>query len=331
MQTGYTLTIFSLLIFSWIRLTAQSGEVGPNYLLRFYEDNDRYNLLSKTTDYAYTNGTQINFYYTRENPSKFIVDQIMPGAGDQSINVLGWGLTQLMFTPADITTSAYQADDYPYAGALFITRSVYSYNPFKKYDVQTELSLGVRGPAALAEEMQRFIHRFVGIPRAMGWYHQLSNKLYANLNIKAEKGLAAIGKLEVIAGGQLFAGTMVNAVGLSSKIRFGIMAPYFNGFLTGYKAVLKTANKKDIQIYLVVKPEIVYTFHDGLLTGEVNTAGGTKTKYRHNPSKFNYALSGGVVIVYKKLGLSVSQNSSCVFLPGLYNHNAGNFSLYLSW
>jgi hypothetical protein len=42
---------------------------------------------------------------------------------------------------------------------LFIIRSLYSYNPVRHYSLQTELQLGIRGPAALGKQSQTFIHR----------------------------------------------------------------------------------------------------------------------------------------------------------------------------
>jgi len=132
-------------------LHAQSAKDTATMLLRLYEDNDFINIYLKGTDNAYTNGTQINLFYKKKKKSHFFVDWIMPKAGDSSVNVYGWGITQLMYTPNDIATSDYQPDDYPYAGALFATHSLYSYNAAKKFDLQTEIELGVSGSDANAD------------------------------------------------------------------------------------------------------------------------------------------------------------------------------------
>ena len=40
-----------------------------------------------------------------------------------------------------------------------------------------QLTLGVVGPASLAEKTQTAIHKFMGSPVAQGWDHQLENEL----------------------------------------------------------------------------------------------------------------------------------------------------------
>jgi hypothetical protein len=82
-----------------------------------------------------------------------------------------------IITPKDIKTTEYQPDDYPYSGSLFATYSLRSYHPQKKYSFQTELLLGVMGPAALAEQGQKLIHQVISYQLPMGWDHQLGNEI----------------------------------------------------------------------------------------------------------------------------------------------------------
>ena len=149
-------------IFFWAgynRIYAQSSDQDATYMIRIYEDNDCLNIPgNKRTDDSYTNGTRLDFFYTKKNPLRLFIDRMIPKAGDSSTNTFGWSLTQLMVTPNDISITQFQPDDYPYAGALFITHSLYSYNAAKKYGFQTELVLGIRGPASLARETQTLIH-----------------------------------------------------------------------------------------------------------------------------------------------------------------------------
>jgi len=93
----------------------------------------------------------------------------VPAARDSSKNIYGWSIMQIMVTPGDIRSTEYQPNDYAYAGALFAIRSFYSYNPEKKYDFQTNLIAGVRGPASYAKQLQTgFIHLFVIKSRWVG-------------------------------------------------------------------------------------------------------------------------------------------------------------------
>src|ERR1700730_15245443 len=159
-QSVYWLMISLMLAGGWVQAQRQKMETSKlqkdtlSMLLRIYEDNDFLNIRGQGTDDAYTNGTRIDFFYLKKHASRSFIDKLMPKAEQNSIDVYGWGIMQLMFTPNDLTKESYQPDDYPYSGALIISHSLYSYDPFNKYDFQTELVFGAMGPIALAAETQ---------------------------------------------------------------------------------------------------------------------------------------------------------------------------------
>ncbi len=323
-------------------LQAQSNKDTATLLLRYYEDNDFINLYLKGTDNAYTNGSRIDLFYLKKNKPRFFVDRRMPKAGDSSINIYGWGITQLMFTPSDLTTSVYQPDDYPYSGALFATHTLYSYNPVKKYDLQTELLLGVSGPASFTKQTQTLVHRLINDHKPMGWGHQAKNALLVNLNFTAEKQLAAYnGWFEMIAGSQVRAGTMGNGFSVYPEIRIGIMAPYFNGYIGQYSKSRHQKAKNKIQTYMFVKPQTLIVLSDELLqrkasetTSENNRnadASKQATKPYHGINNLVYYFSYGAVMTLGNFSISFTQTSNKALLKDLYNHAFGNISLYFSW
>ena len=336
-------------------------EEAPTFLFRIYEDNDFINTRGLGTDNAYTNGTRVDLFYTKRHPSRHSWDAFMPKAGANSVNVYGWGIMQLMFTPNDISTADYQPDDYPYSGALVATHTLYSYNPVKKFDLQTELVAGVIGPASLAKQTQIAVHRLIHYQRPMGWSHQFRNDLLLNVNMTAEKQLAASGHtLEVIGGAQVFAGTMMNGLAFYPLIRIGNMNPYFQGYISQYSGG-RTENRrrKKWQAYLILKPEAQIIFTDALLEGGVFT-GNPNTKHGHPPDggggdlqaaktgfssadkstvplpyrglrSWVYGLNYGAVVSSGNFSMSFTQNTSSPSMKGLYSHEVGNISLYLSW
>jgi lipid A 3-O-deacylase len=77
------------------------------HMLLISEDDDFINIWGNGTDNAYTNGTRIFYFYKPSLPSHSFLDKWMPAAGDSSTNVYGWGLTELMYTPDNINSSAY--------------------------------------------------------------------------------------------------------------------------------------------------------------------------------------------------------------------------------
>ena len=240
-------------------------------LLRLSEDDDFINIWGTGTDDAYTNGTRIDYFFKSAHPPIFL-DRWMPRAGGNSTDIYGWGAMQLMYTPDDITNPDYQPDDYPWSGALVATHTRYSYNPVKKYDLQTELVLGVIGPAALDAQAQSLVHKVINYYHPMGWSHQFRNDLLVNINFTAEKQLLSAGSfLTVIGGGQLSAGTMQNSATVYPLLLIGKKDPYFNGFLGQYTSSGREKGKKRWQAYLFAKPEMQLFLTNALIQGGLFT------------------------------------------------------------
>ncbi|MBN8852540.1 MAG: hypothetical protein BGO55_02180 [Sphingobacteriales bacterium 50-39] len=323
--------------------TLFAQEDAPNLLLRIYEDNDFINAFGVGTDDAYTNGTRIDLFYTKKHPSRGI-DRFLPTAGTGSINTYGWGFMQLMFTPDDITRSDYQPNDYPYSGALIATHTLYSYNPVKKFDWQTELVAGVIGPASLAAETQAFVHKLIHYYKPMGWPHQFKNDLLININMTGEKELASVGQaLEIIGGSQVFLGTMLNGIAFYPLIRIGKMTPYFHGYMTQYSSPgssVKSRHIKKWQAYFMLKPEAQLIFTNALLEGGMFTGNpNLKTGHKgdrpplpyHGLERWVYSLNYGAVVSSGNFSISFMQSTSSAMMKGLYCHDVGNISLYFAW
>ncbi len=97
-----------------------------------------------------------------------------------------WGLSlgQNLYTPENTTTSAFIANDRPYAGWLYVGGSLQN-TFYKKNDKGAEvptrqdtlqLDVGIVGPAALGEFTQNNFHRIINVDRVNGWANQLHNE-----------------------------------------------------------------------------------------------------------------------------------------------------------
>ncbi len=338
------------------RLSAQEQQETPTRLLRIYEDNDFMNVRGQNTDDAYTAGTRIELFYTKKKQSRFSLDRVLPKAGDSSVNTFGWGVMQLIFTPDDIGDPAYQPNDYPWSGALAATHTLYSYNPQKKYDFQTELVLGVVGPASLAEPTQKFVHRIMDFEQPQGWDHQFRNALLLNINFTAEKQLAALGHtVEVIGGSQVYFGSMQNSIAVYPLIRIGKLRPYFNGFFSQYTGSGRYAGgskrRSRLQAYFVLKPQTELVFTNALLQGGLFSTNPNLKEGKGGPSTtvvppgsvsetpqpyhdlrcVNYSISYGAVVSAGNFGVSFTQTTASSMLKGLYSHDVENLSIYFAW
>jgi hypothetical protein len=87
---------------------------------------------------------------------------------------------QAIFTPKDPAIAELIQDDRPYAGLLYVGMS---WNR-RKHEPQShleeldtrEITLGVMGPLALAQQAQDLIHDVIGAEKFQGWAHQLGNE-----------------------------------------------------------------------------------------------------------------------------------------------------------
>lgn len=323
-------------------LYAQTSDSVPSRLFRLYEDNDFINIFGKGTDDFYTNGTKLDFFYTKKKKSGFFIDKLMLRAGDSSVNTYGIGITQLMFTPNNIAATEYQPDDYPYAGALIASHSLYSYNPIKKYDFQTELMLGVEGPASLTKQAQTFIHRVINYQKPMGWNNQRKNKLVVNISFAAEKQFAAYNNwFEMVGGAQVFMGSFFKAAVVSPQIRIGKMMPYFSGYISHYAKNKSNTKSTRLQAYLIIKPQAMLVVSNDALQGKMPgesligklskyTSAGENKSY-HEINTLVYALNVSAVMSAGHFSFSFTQNGTTAMLKDLYSHQFGNISFYYSW
>ncbi|SEJ28495.1 hypothetical protein SAMN04487995_3958 [Dyadobacter koreensis] len=322
---------FLLSLINSVLTNAQSSR--PDRIFRFYEDNDFLNFRGAGTDKAYTNGVRLDIFYERKKPSKFPIDRFFPKAGKHSTDTYGWSVMQMMVTPNNLTIPDFQANDYPYSGALFVTHSLASYNREKKYNFQTEILAGVRGPASFARQTQVWIHQMIGDEIPMGWKNQCNTKALVNLNFAAEKQLLAAGHyMEVIGGAQISAGTLTNSLSIYPLFRIGYMSSYFDGFFSQFS---NFAIRRKIQFYFFVRPQITMLASNALMHGEIeNNAQLSNEKKSPYTADINHVMGNvdfGLVLASGALGISYTQKPTTAYAKGLYGHNVGNISLYFSW
>lgn len=333
----HTFILVFVVLFTSGPLAAQQQR--NKWLSRIYVDNDYINFWGNGTDRAYTSGVRFDLFYTPENKPRFIIDRLMPKAGNGSVDVYGWGIMQAVITPSDIATLEYQPDDYPYSGALIAIHSLTSSNPVKKYNLQSELVLGVMGPASRAEEGQELLHHMIGYQLPKGWEHQLRNAPLVNINLTAEKELLSFRNVaELIGGGQVQAGSMINGIKLYGLFRTGKMRPYFENFIYQYSSAgWGTERRKRWQAYLLLKPTATLTFTNAVLTGGIGRSASDKNRPEasirklHPLQTLTFQLEYGFVLSKGQFGLSVTQRYSTALLKGLYDHQVGNISVFFSW
>lgn len=120
-------------------------------------ENDQYALVPARQERWYTQGMGLR----RVSPAQ-----------DNTHSV--FSLTHQMFTPASTRTANPQPLDRPYAGALFAGAQWLRADAVSRSDWGAEI--GLIGPSAGAEGLQRTVHRLLGQPLPLGWRYQLRDQ-----------------------------------------------------------------------------------------------------------------------------------------------------------
>lgn len=303
------------------------------YLIRIDEHNDFLNISGKGTDKAYSNGTRIDFFFTRKNDSRSnLLLRMLPRAGSGSQQLYSIGVMQVMVTPNNIASSSFQNGDYAYAGGLFAIYSQQSYNRSKKLTLQTDLMLGIRGPASLAAETQTAIHKLINYQVPMGWNMQLKEKVLANIEFTADKAVFRAGNwMQFNIAGRLSAGTFIDMVSLSPTLRIGKLPVSALPLLKDHNLT----GKKSFFYYLQVTGRQNLQLYNALLEGRPTISSEAKEDNTVNfeTPQLNHSLTElilGAGIGNSRLSLHYFQTYSTPYSKGLYKHSVGNLVLYFA-
>lgn len=147
------------------------------------------NDILRGTDKHFTHGTRLSYYsgLIREDWLSRVAE-VLPffrHRPEQSWRT-NLAVGHNIYTPADITIAAFQPEERPYAGYLYLGLGLVRADPGdgqRSGQIDSfELQLGVVGPLAQAREVQTWWHANVSNPpRPMGWDHELGNEPTLNL------------------------------------------------------------------------------------------------------------------------------------------------------
>ncbi len=138
-------------------------------------------LWGDNSDRFYTSGWQLSFSSSARPPSALLrFADSMPFYRTGDTGFFGYHIGQQVFTPEDIETPELVEDDRPYAGFLYAETFIgHRYLDAGDYEQINGLilTIGLVGPASLAEETQELIHELTGSDDPRGWDNQLENEL----------------------------------------------------------------------------------------------------------------------------------------------------------
>jgi len=135
--------------------------------LNFVFENDYF----VQTDRWYSSGLDLSLLFRLNEPPSFLERD--------RVTYLAIALSHEMYTPREFNIPELQTDDRPYAGWLYGSIALHQSNASTLETV--ELQVGIVGPSARAEELQRFVHEHIIGDPVDGWQHQLSDEPGLNL------------------------------------------------------------------------------------------------------------------------------------------------------
>lgn len=175
-------TILSTILFS-ILVVATGAAAGDEA----YREPDEASILSlqwendiftgRGTDRHYTNGLRVSLLRGDDMVADWVlsVARALPWFPDGGYVRGSWAVGQNLYTPEDIGDPDLILDDRPYAAWLYLGRGLVLENG-RMVDIM-ELSLGMVGPAAQGEPVQKGIHAFIDSPEPRGWSNQIHDEL----------------------------------------------------------------------------------------------------------------------------------------------------------
>jgi len=219
-------------------------------------DNDSY--LGQGSDKYYTNG--IFFYYRKALK--------VGDSGNLQNKILGLELGQKMFNPQ----SGYVRDaddvDRPFAAYTYVGGTL---NLLYKNESTLKLGaqIGLVGPAAGGEPVQKLIHNTFGFYTLNGWQYQIRNDVELNLSAEYNKLLARASWADVSLASYANLGTGFTGAGLGPLFRFGNFNQLFSSISTQSTASLTPQSNllHKQELFFYYKPQINAVVYDATIQG----------------------------------------------------------------
>ena len=282
----------------------------------FVSDNDVY--ISATQDQYYTNGLTLEYRFIA--PQKHL--KVF-----KKINTFSLG--QYMYSPFRPNVPLISQQDRPFAGYLFAD---FSTTKFYKNESAFKLTyqLGILGPSAGGESLQKWYHRLFNLPPINGWEFQIQNQLGLNVNAYYLRNLGYT-KSDIVdfnAFAQTRVGTIFNdvSIGFVSRIGFKSLNPIFNSVLFNSNLSDKKSDKSIKEAYFFIKPQLMYVLYNATIQGSMFNNDSPLT-FKSEPLKAS--LQFGIKWTSKRLnfGYSVRYLTKAVDNNKVTAHKYGTINL----
>ena len=288
-------------------------------------DNDIFD----NTDRYYTNGIRFDFISPalKQSPLSWLM---VPYWG-KGINYYGLSIGQNMYTPSTTKVGGIHYGDRPYAAYLFLGSFKISNDPAKRFRQTSELDLGVIGPSAFGDFLQKTVHN--NLPtnsEPLGWEYQIQDDVILNYNLTYEKGILSTRRVELNLNGTGALGTLYTNMGGGFQFRAGRLNPYFGSYGYSKKKVNKPMGYSKFQVFVLVTSLGKLIGYDATLEGGMFNKSSIYTLTRNEISPLTYQGSTGITLSYEGFRLDLEQFLLSPEFHGCAWHKWGHVGLTIS-
>lgn len=133
-------------------------------------------LFASGSDQNYTNGVRIGWFDAGRKPPGITeeLQRFIPYLDVNDTTSVTYSLGHNLYTPDAIESAEQDPEDRPWAAFVYGSMGMVTLNDDSLDEY--EIALGVVGPLALGEPIQRTIHGVIGSPEPRGWDNQLKNE-----------------------------------------------------------------------------------------------------------------------------------------------------------
>jgi hypothetical protein len=197
----------------------QADTIGSAFSIRW--ENDAFD----ATDANYTSGASLA--YTHKGPG--LIGGVWNLFGEpEGKRFASYDVAQLQFTPVNLELHNPDPRDRPYAGFLYLGLATFLQRGENLHGLK--LFAGAVGPASLAEQAQKLVHRTFGYHMPQGWEFQIKNEPIINLLYEYRHRFSltphdgAFGVQLIPVGGAYLGNFLIQAQG-AAQIRVGYHLP----------------------------------------------------------------------------------------------------------
>ena len=275
----------------------------------FRADNDGF--LANGSDRYYTAGTFLFYNHALG---------IKPAdTGRLANKTLAFELGQKIYNPQTANISGWEYIDRPFACTLYLSTSVNRFYSNQSY-LNLSITVGVTGPAAFGQQVQKFIHNTLHFYAVNGWQYQIQNDAEINLKANYSHPIVLLKSWDMAATGYASLGNGFTGAGLGFAMRWGIFNPMYHSAAAMSTISRKKLPTKPYELFLYCKPMVNWVVYDATIQGSLWFKSNNPNQYtlKKNSLLLNQQVGAAWVYKHAELNASViwqSREAPLMFLP----------------